>query len=85
MSKREPEAKALAEAVDGFSKAAAGQLGSATRPAAQPSLWQEVDIAFAPLSDAVDAASNVLEEFGELAGDPERSGCHHRPKAARGP
>ena len=31
-------------------------------------LWREVDAAFAPIGDAVDAASNVLEEFGELAG-----------------
>ena len=33
-------------------------------------LKQEVDGEFAPLSDAVDAASNVLEAFGEVTGDP---------------
>ncbi len=33
-------------------------------------LREEVDGEFAPLSDAVDAASNVLEAFGASTGDP---------------
>ena len=40
----------------------------------------EVDIAFGPLSDAVDAASNVLEAFGELAGDPNAQAAIIGPK-----
>ena len=34
------------------------------------SLWREVDNTFGPLSDAVEAAANVLEVFGEGAEDP---------------
>ncbi len=44
------------------------------------SLWQEVDIAFGPLSDAVDAASNVLEAFGEVTGDPNAQAAIIGPK-----
>ncbi len=43
-------------------------------------LWQEIDNAFAPLSDPVDAASNVLEAFGELTGDPNAQAAIIGPK-----
>ena len=44
-------------------------MSSPTVPQDRP-LWQEVDLAFCPLSDAVEAAANVLEVFGEGAEDP---------------
>jgi hypothetical protein len=43
-------------------------------------LWQEVDLAFGPLSDAVDAASNVLKDFGEAAEDPAPQAAITGPK-----
>ena len=44
------------------------------------SLWHQVDIAFCPLTDAVEAASNVLEVFGEGAGDPNAQAAIIGPK-----
>ncbi len=43
-------------------------------------LWQEVDLAFCPLSDAVEAAANVLEDFGEAAEDPAPQAAIIGPK-----
>ena len=43
-------------------------------------LREEVDGEFAPLSDAVDAASNVLEAFGASTGDPNAQAAIIGPK-----
>lgn len=43
-------------------------------------LWKEVDAAFGSLGDEVDAASNVLEAFGEVRGDPNAQAAIIGPK-----
>lgn len=57
-------------------------MSSSTTPRDQQvtPLWQEVDDAFCPLSDAVEAASNVLEAFGEGAEDPSPQAAIIGPK-----